>query len=388
MDDSSWGMETRLIHAGEPKPRIHGSAIVPVFQGNVYEVSDEMAYGDIPYPRLSNLPNHQVLHGKLAAISGAEAALVTSSGMSAISTVMLALLEKGNHVLAQSTLYGGTHGLAQKHLPSLGIETSLVDLDSPKEWKEALRPETTMFYVETLTNPLIHVGDLEAMVAFCRQHDLLAVIDNTFGSPVNFRPAEWGFDIEVHSASKYLNGHSDLIAGAIMGKRGLLEKVKHGLDYFGGSLDPHACFMLHRGLRTLSLRVKTQNENALHLATFLEQHSQVERVHYPGLKSSPSYERARKLLGGGGGVLSFELHGGRQAANQLLDHLDLFVNGPSLGGVESLVTRPAATSHAGMSPEERAKAGISDGLIRVAVGIECATDLIRDLERGLDALTD
>ena len=230
------------------------------------------------------------------------------------------------------------------------------------------------------------MGDLEAVVAFCQAHGLYAIIDNTFASPVNFRPCQWGFDLEVNSASKYLNGHSDLIAGALMGSSECVAKVKDALDYFGGSLDPHACFMLHRGLRTLDLRVNTQNENALRLAQFLEAQPAVSRVYYPGLTSSPGHERASKLLDGFGGVLSFELHAGVHGAKAMMEQLELFVCGPSLGGVESLVTRPAATSHAGMSPEERSNAGISDGLIRVAVGIENCEDLIADLQRAAACL--
>ena len=234
-----------------------------------------------------------------------------------------------------------------------------------------------------MTNPLLEVVDLPGVAAFCRERGLVSMIDNTCASPVNFRPVEHGFDLVVHSATKYLNGHSDIVAGVVAGKAALVQGAKHKLDHLGGSLDPHACFLLHRGLKTLALRVRHQGQTTLALARFLEGHAAVSRVHYPGLESHARHARARQLLSGFGGLLSFELRGGLAAAERFIAGLKIPANAPSLGGVESLVTRPATTSHAGLSAQERASLGIGDGLVRLSVGLEAVEDLVEDLERAL-----
>ncbi len=261
---------------------------------------------------------------------------------------------------------------------------NFVDLSKPREWTDALRSQTKAFYVESMTNPLLQVGALDEVPAFCRSHGLVSLIDNTFATPVNFTPLTHGFDICLHSATKYLNGHSDIVAGAIVGSGALVEKAHHRLNHLGGSLDPHACFLLQRGLKTLTLRVTRQNENAQALAEFLADREEVERVNYPGLPDHPGYQRAKALFKGCGGVLSFELRGGERAAEAFLDRLSLPVNAASLGGVETLVTRPSRSSHSGVSREERLKIGISDSLIRLAVGIENIDDLIEDFSRALE----
>ncbi|MGD0526502.1 MAG: PLP-dependent transferase, partial [Polyangiaceae bacterium] len=303
-------LETALVHAGEPHPRIEGAVAMPIFQSSTYELSGAGGYHDVRYIRLNNTPNHVVLHAKLAVLESAEAALVTGSGMAAISAVFLSLLGQGDHVLAHRTLYGGTHDLLTKDLPRLGIEHTFVDADDPASWASAVRPTTRAFYVETMTNPLLEVVDLRAVAAFCRERRLTSVIDNTCATPVNFRPVEHGFDLVVHSATKYLNGHSDIVAGAVVGKADLVNAAKHKLDHLGGTLDPHACFLLHRGLKTLALRVRHQNESGLRVARFLEPHPAVSRVHYAGLESHARSARARELFRGFGGLLSFELKGG------------------------------------------------------------------------------
>jgi len=244
-------------------------------------------------------------------------------------------------------------------------------------------PKTRVFYVETITNPLLRVLALDEVVAFARAKNLVTIIDNTIATPIQFRPAEHGFDLIVHSASKYLNGHTDLVAGAAIGRGELVQKVKLKLDHLGGTLDPHACFLLHRGMKTLALRVRYQNESALAVARFLEGHAAVARVHYPGLASHAGHSRARELMRGFGGVLSFELRGGVDAAEALLRRVEVAAFAPSLGGTESLITRPAATSHAGLDPDERRRIGIADALIRLSVGIESTDDLIDDLARAL-----
>ncbi len=375
--------ETALIHAGEQRPRIEGAVAMPVFQSSTFEFDGAGDYHDVRYIRLNNTPNHTVLHAKLAALESAEAALVAGSGMAAISSTLLSLLAHGDHVLAHHTLYGGTHDFLTKDLPRMGIEHTFVDADDPGTWAKAVRPTTRAFYVETMTNPLLEVVDLRGVAAFCRERRITSIIDNTCATPVNFRPVEHGFDLVVHSASKYLNGHSDIVAGAVVGKADLVHAAKHKLDHLGGTLDPHACFLLHRGMKTLALRVRHQSESALRVARFLEQHPAVTRVHYPGLESHPRHARARELMRGFGGLLSFELKGGVAAAEAFIGKVVLPANAPSLGGVESLVTRPATTSHAGLSAEQRARLGIAEGLVRLSVGLEATEDLVEDLGQAL-----
>lgn len=237
--------------------------------------------------------------------------------------------------------------------------------------------------METITNPLMQVGDLKGLADFAAAHGLISMIDNTFATPVNFRPTEWGYDISLHSCTKYLNGHSDIVAGAVIGKADLLAAIGHKLIHLGGSLDPHACFLLHRGMKTLAVRLRHQNRSALTIAGFLAEHAAVEKVNYPGLADQPGHGRASQLLDGFGGMISFELNGGLPAAERFMQRVTIPIVAPSLGGVETLITRPAVTSHAGMSPAQRREAGIGDALIRLSVGIEDTTDLIEDLDKAL-----
>jgi cystathionine beta-lyase/cystathionine gamma-synthase len=376
-------VETDLIHAGEPRPRIAGAVAMPIFQSAMFEYAGETSYYDLKYIRLNNTPNHEVLHRKLSTLEKAEAALVAASGMAAITTTLLTVLRSGDHLLAQDCLYGGTHDFLTKDLGSFGIAFDLIDGDDPASWEKKLRPTTRAIYVESMTNPLVQVADLKAVAAFAKAHRLVAIIDNTFASPIHFRPLEHGFDLSLHSATKYLNGHSDIVAGCVLGSSAWIERINHRLCHLGGTLDPHACFLLHRGLKTLALRVRQQSENALALARLLERNPEVARVNYPGVESHPQYQRARDLFAGFGGMMSFELKGGLDAAQRFMKRVTIPIIAPSLGGVETLVTRPATTSHAGLSPEERRKAGISDGLIRVSVGIEAKEDLIADFDRAL-----
>jgi len=376
-------LETKLIHAGEPEPRIQGAVAMPIFQTAMFEYAGETDYHDLKYIRLNNTPNHIALHEKLAALEKAESALVAASGMAAISTALMSVLSAGDHLLAQDCLYGGTHDFLTRDFAALGLSFDFIDGNDPASWKSKLRPNTKAMYVETCSNPLLQVADHRAVVDFAKTHGLVSLIDNTFASPVNFRPAEWGFDLSLHSATKYLNGHSDIVAGAVIGRAGLVEKVKQKLDHLGGSLDPHAAFLLHRGIKTLALRVAYQNESALNIAEFLEKHEAVGKVNYPGLASSPYHARARELFDGFGGMLSFELKGGKDAAESFFRKVRLPVLAPSLGGVETLLTRPATTSHLGMSAEDRKRLGITDGLIRVSIGIEATEDLIEDFGQAL-----
>jgi cystathionine beta-lyase/cystathionine gamma-synthase len=383
MTTNKYQMETKLIHAGEPDPRIQGAISMPIFQSSTYESTGETSYHDIRYIRLNNTPNHLALGQKLAALENAEAAVVMSSGMAAITTTLLTFLSTGDHFLTQDCLYGGTYDFFTKDLISLGISFDFIDGDDPDSWEQKLRPNTRAFYVETITNPLLQVADLQAVSKFAKAHSLVSIIDNTFASPINFRPPEWGFDLSLHSATKYLNGHSDIVAGIVVGQGGLVEQVTHKLNHLGGSLDPHACFLLHRGLKTLAVRMRYQNESALKIARYLDSHPAVQSVNYPGLESHPNHHRARDLFDGFSGMLSFELKGGANEADRFIQKVVLPTSGPSLGGVETLITRPATTSHCLMSPEDRRASGISDSLIRLSVGLEATEDLIADFEQAL-----
>lgn len=376
-------LETRLIHQGEPRPRIGGAITVPIFQSSTFEFYGGDDYHEIPYVRLSNTPNHLVLGEKLRNLEGAEAGLVTSSGMSAIATTFLALLSSGDHILVQADLYGGTHHLITSMFADYGITYSFVDGSDPSQWGECLTPTTRGIYLETLSNPLLKIPDLQGAVGFAREHGLISMIDNTFASPVNFEAAEFGFDVVLHSATKYLNGHSDVAAGAILGRDDLVKKIKKRLDHLGGVLDPHACFLLHRGLKTLALRVRQQNENAFVLAKFLEEHPAVTSVHYPGLSGDPFHEQAVKYLQGFGGMVSFTVEGGLPVAHAWQKELKLPLSAASLGGVETLVTIPAENSHAGLTADELKDAGIDRSLIRVSVGIEAVDDLVEDFSQAL-----
>lgn len=378
---------TKVIHAGMPHPRIGGAVSMPIFQSSTFEFGGPAEYHDIRYIRLNNTPNHLAVHQKLAAIENAEAALVTSSGMSAIATTLLTVLKAGDHLLIQDCLYGGTFDFVTKDLPTYGIEFDFIDNNDPDSWKKLLRTNTKAVYVETIANPLLQIGDLEAVVAFAKEHGLISIIDNTFASPINFRPIDLGFDLSLHSCTKYLNGHSDIVGGAVIGREDLVFETRKLLNHLGGCMDPHTIYLLDRGMKTLSLRMKAQNENALTLAKYLSRHPAVATVYYPGLPTHPQFERASRLFLGSGGVLSFELKlSSVKTADRLISSLNLAMCGPSLGGVETLATRPATTSHVGMSAEDRRKVGISDELIRLSVGIEDCADLIEDFEQGLNAL--
>jgi cystathionine beta-lyase/cystathionine gamma-synthase len=376
-------IETKLIHSGEPEPRVMGAVSLPIFQTAMYEYGGEESYHDIRYIRLNNSPNHRALHQKLAALENAEAALVAASGMAAITTTLLTILSTGDHLLAQDCLYGGTHDFLTKDLAGFGIEFDFIDGNQPDTWKAKLRPNTKAIYVETMSNPTLQVSDLKTASAFAKEHDLISLIDNTFASPINFRPAEWGFDVSLHSCTKYLNGHSDIVGGACIGSADLIEKITHKLNHLGGSMDPHAAFLLHRGMKTLALRMRQHNKSALKVAQFLLTHPAVEKVNYPGLESYVHHQRARELFDGFSGMLSFEIKGGVQAAEKLMQKVRLPIIAPSLGGVETLMTRPATTSHSGMSREDRMRLGITDSLIRVSIGIEATEDIIEDFDQAL-----
>ena len=378
-------LATDVVHAGSPRPRIEGAVVTPIFQSANYLMADESAYDEVRYIRLSNTPSHHSLHARLAAIESGEAAMVTASGMAAISAAILAFVGSGEHLLAQRTLYGGTQTFLDHDGPRLNVSHTAIDLtdrDRPASWERALRPETRMMLLESISNPLMEVGDLEAAVKFAKSHDLVTLIDSTFASPVNFRPREIGIDLVAHSATKYLNGHSDIVAGAVIGSAEQVERVRHLLVHLGGSLDPHACFLFERGLKTLVLRVERQNESAMRLARFLAGRQEVRKVNYSGLEDDPSHPFAAKLFSGFGGMLSFYADSAERA-ERFLDRVRIPLHAASLGGVETLVVRPSRSSHLGLEPEDRERLGITDDLVRVSVGIENADELIEDFGQAL-----
>ena len=383
MSKNSFSFTTELVHAGEPEPRIEGAVSMPIFQSSTYEYSGEELYDDIRYIRLNNTPNHKAIQKKLAVIECAESALVTSSGMSAITATLLTFLKQGDHLLSHKSLYGGTANFILEDLPRYGITFDLIDTTDPSGWSMMLKPNTKVIYTETITNPMLEVPELGAIVDFAKENNLISMIDNTFASPVLFSPSELGFDISLHSCTKYINGHSDIVAGAVIGSDEFIKIITSRMNHFGGSLNPGACFLLHRAIKTLELRMIRQSKNAGQIALFLENHPEVLSVNYPGLVSNNSYERAKKYLSGFSAMVSFEVVGGKTRSIKFMDQLDIAINAPSLGGVETLITLPALSSHSGMDPAERVKAGITDSLIRLSVGIESVDDLITDLDQAL-----
>jgi cystathionine beta-lyase/cystathionine gamma-synthase len=373
---------TTAIHAGELEPRIEGAVGTPIFQSSTYEYHGE-EYHQTRYMRLSTSPNHRVLAARIASLEGTETALATGSGMAAISAALLTVLSTGDHILVQDCLYGGTTGLLTHELARLGITHTQIDPQDPSSWAALLEPTTRAIYVESLTNPLVQMADVEAVVAFAREHGLISLIDNTFANPVNFRPAELGFDLVMESCTKFMNGHTDIVAGSVAGSDEMVGRIKRTLDHLGGVLDTHTCFLFERGLKTLPLRMREHNKNGMAVARFLEAHPAVGWVRYPGLESHPQHERARRLLGGFGGMVAFEVEGGVPAADAFLSRLKIPAVAVSLGGAESLIVRPAVAIHGDLPPEERARSGITDGLIRFSVGLEDADDLLADLEQAL-----
>jgi cystathionine beta-lyase/cystathionine gamma-synthase len=383
----SRSIATQLICEGETQHRVGNAVTLPIFQTSTYLYPDlfngKVNYDDFKYIRLNNTPNHEALHQKLAAIEGTESALVTASGMAAISATLLTLLKSGDHLLAQDCLYGGTLTFISEELKALDITVDFFKANEVGSLSAKVRPNTKAIYIESITNPLLQVIDVPQVVAFAKKHGLTSIIDNTFPSPVNYRPAEMGIDLVVHSATKYLNGHSDIVAGVVAGSKKWVDTIKHKLNHWGGSLDPHACFLLQRSLKTLHLRIDGHNRNALKIAQFLGSHPQVAKVHYPGLPSHPSYAYVQEHFAGASGMIALEHTQGFEGAKRLVQNVKVFLHAPSLGGVESLVTIPWLTTHVGMSESERARIGLSPGFVRLSVGLEDSADLIADLSQAL-----
>lgn len=375
---------TLAVHGGVDKEvrEVDAPIVQPLFQSVTFVLEHGTAEG-LRYPRYGNAPNAEVVQRRMAAIEGAEAAVVLASGMGATACGLLALLRPGDHILASAWIYGGTRALLLQEFAALGIEVSLVDPLEPRVWRKALRRQTRVIFLESPVNPTCRVPDIEAVSIVTKQAGVALVVDSTFASPVNLRPLEKGADVSIHSATKYLNGHHDLIGGVVSGSAPYIEEVRRKMTLWGQAPDPFACWLLERGLKTLDLRVQRQNDSALRIAQWCEAHKGIERVWYPGLDSHPDHAVARRLLDGFGGMLGIRLASATRGTERFLRRLRLFRHAPSLGGVESLVSEPRFTSHADLSPAEREGAGIPDGFLRLSVGIESADDLIADLEQAL-----
>lgn len=373
---------TKCVHAGNINDEITGGVITPIYTStsNGFDIETNVVF----YPRYLNIPTQKVVADKIAQLENAEEAIVLSSGMAAISSVLYSLLKAGDHAIFFDCLYGGTSFLITSELNKFNIEYTFVD--NIESFKNAIKPNTKLVYIESPSNPLLQVIDIPAVVSICKENNILSVIDNTFATPINQQPLILGMDVVIHSATKYLNGHSDLICGVIATSKELMSIVKPYVINHGGILNSQDCYLLERGMKTLALRVNKQNENALNLAQYLESHSKLKKVNYPGLQSSPYYELAKGQMSGFGGMLSFELDCSADELKKVLCSFNLFKEVISLGGVESLVCIPAKTTHVKMTPEQRYKAGISDTLLRVSVGIEDIEDLIDDMEQALSVL--
>jgi cystathionine beta-lyase/cystathionine gamma-synthase len=375
---------TLAVHGGTDRDAraIASPVVQPIVQSASFILEPGSAEG-LRYPRYGNAPNADVVQRRLAAIEGAEAALVLGSGMGATACALLALLRPGDHVIASTWIYGGTRVLLQQELGSLGIDVTLVDPLEPRVWRKAMRKQTRVIFLESPVNPTCRVLDIEAIAGVTRQSGIALVVDSTFASPVNLRPLQRGADVSIHSATKYLNGHHDVLAGTVAGSAPYIEEVRRKMMVWGQAPDPMACWLLERGLKTLELRVQRQNESATRIARWAEEHEAIAQVWYPGLASHPDHEVAARILDGFGGMLGIRLASAARGTERFLRRLRLFRHAPSLGGVESLVSEPRFTSHADLTPAEREAAGIPDGFLRLSVGIESAEDLIADLEQAL-----
>src|SRR5580698_3180564 len=382
--------ETKAVRGAANLDKKNGPLATPIYQTSTFEVTDNeeevrATHTDHFYTRYGN-PTNTVAEKTIAELEGVDAALTFASGMGAVTTTIMALPKNGDHVVAQRDIYGGVSKFLTQWLPKMGIETTFVDTNEYEQHERAIRPNTKLLYLESPTNPTLRVVDFKKVAAVAREHKLLSMIDATFGTPINQHPAEFGIDLIMHSGTKYLAGHSDLLCGAVAGRHELIERIWETRTTLGNCMDPHASWVLLRGLKTLAVRVARQNENALRVAEFLAEHAKVRSVHYPFLKSHPQYAVAHQQMSGGGGMVTFEVEGTGEDARRVSEAMRLFTLAPSLGSVESLVSIPVLTSHAMIPAVDRAKMGVTEQMVRLSVGIENADDLIADLEHALEAV--
>jgi cystathionine beta-lyase/cystathionine gamma-synthase len=376
------GLSTTAIHGGAPRPEPGTGVVEPLVQSVNYAQEPGTSEG-LRYTRYGNTPNAVRVQKRLAMLEGAESALVLSSGMGATACAMLALLRPGDHMISSAWIYGGTRKLFTEDIIGMGIEVSFVNPLEPRAWRKALRKNTRVIFLESPVNPTCRVIELNSLQNLAHSSGIALVMDSTFASPVNFRPLEHGVDVVIHSATKYLNGHGDILAGVVCGSEPFIDEVRRKMAVWGQAADPFACWLLERGLKTLEVRVKRQNESAMRIAEWCSTRPQIAKVHYPGLPNHPDHQVAKTLFDGFGGMLAIELKGGGPAALKFVKKLQVFTYAASLGSVDSLVIEPRYSSHEHMSPEDREKIGIPDGFLRVSIGLENAEDLIADIEQAL-----
>ncbi|HKS30721.1 MAG TPA: aminotransferase class I/II-fold pyridoxal phosphate-dependent enzyme [Pyrinomonadaceae bacterium] len=389
--DEYEGLQTRALHAATHLNRTRAIS-APIWQTTTFVSDSPEEYAETAasvhppefYTRYGN-PTHERVEHTLASLEGGEAALLTGSGMGAITLAVMSQVKAGDHIVSQSDLYAGARALMRDFAPRWGVETTFVDQTRAEEFEAAIRPNTRLIYLESPSNPLLRLTDLRAVTSLAKARGITTVIDNTFSTPVNQRPLELGVDVVIHSATKYLGGHHDLTAGALISSESFIKDAWKLGVVFGSVLSPFDAWLLMRGLRTLGIRVERHNQNALRLAQFLEQHTKVERVNYPGLESHPQHQLARQQMNGFTGMLSFELAGDKESADRFIAGLKLAAYTGSLGGVETVIVRPAAMWSHQLTPEQRRSTGISENLFRVSVGLEDERDLIRDFEQALEA---
>ena len=384
--------ETAAVHGAAELEKKNGPVTPPIYQTSTFEVTDNeeqqrVTTTDRYYTRWGN-PTITLAEQTIAELEGTDAARTFASGMGAITSTVMAFLKAGDHIVSQQDVYGGVAKFFTQWLPKMGIETTFVDTTDYEQYERAVRKNTKLLYLESPTNPSLRVVDFQKAVTLARKHGLISLIDSTFGTPINQRPAEYGIDLVMHSGTKYLSGHADLTCGVVCGRQELMDQLWETRTTLGNCMDPHAAWMLTRGLKTLAVRVARQNENALRVAEFLRRHAKVRQVYYPFLENHPQHAIARAQMSGGGGMVTFEVEGTGEDACRVSEAMRLFTLATSLGGVESLVSIPVLTSHAMISAELRKKMGVTEQMVRLSVGIENADDLIADLERALQAVVE
>ena len=379
MSSNEKGLNTICTHVGELEDKQHKGAVSPLYMSTSYAFDDV----DVKrYPRYFNTPNQEGLCKKIAALEHTEAALIFGSGMAAVSTALMAFLRAGDHVVLQQTLYGGTYNLVTEEFSKYGIQYSFTQGWEAADFEDKIQENTKVIYIETPSNPLLTITDIEAVATIAKKHGITSMIDNTFASPVNQNPVDFGIDVVIHSATKYMGGHSDICAGAVASTEANMNRIFHLAKNFGGSLSDYTVWLLERSIKTMGIRVRAQNENAMAMATYLVEHEDIDAVYYPGLSTHVGHALAKRQMKGFGGMLSFELKPYLDAS-KFQKALKLIKSSMSLAGVESTLLSPTQTSHALMSPEVRAEQGIRDGLIRFSVGIEEVADLMQDIDQAI-----